>query len=571
LANFPDNTLMVAPLLAGAATIPIHQGILRRSNIYLAVAGLELTAALHMDFLITSYLPARAIIWVLLALWLVLLAAFEWGRGKLQVEVVGRIAVVLGCLVLAHVFYQHPWSATGLWAVGLAALLAAWHPLGARAAADPNGTGVAAMENDLAGVWLWVPVWLVYFSQASFAHNGLNAAFESWPILASALTLLLIGLAGRLFPRERTAGNPWRVGSQLRLFDLTLGWLDTAGLRIHQATVWIATLAVGAVAVAHYQAAFAPREINMLVLLEAALAVAWYYQGKERQSMAANWLMQLCAAACFASLRRQLMLTTDWWNYEYDIWASLGVSFGLGGAKQLLDQQARTLRVPLMTTLFVLPVIALIWVIVHGLGVNLALIVMGLHSVLFAYLGRDQRESPYHILAMAGFMGFILLTFYSKLQLRALHAYIIPVGFGVLVLQELFKRRIPPETANGIRLVVLMAMLGSSGYYAMADPSHAITFNLTMIVLCLVTMGVGSLLRIRLYLALGCAGLLADLVSLLYKVLVLMDRSARMTIVGGLVLLIGVVLVVGAIYHKTHKAQIDTQLNRWRLKLAGWR
>jgi hypothetical protein len=50
-----------------------------------------------------------------------------------------------------------------------------------------------------------------------------------------------------------------------------------------------------------------------------------------------------------------------------------------------------------------------------------------------------------------------------------------------------------------------------------------------------------------------------------------MDRSARMTIVGGLVLLIGVVLVVGAIYHKTHKAQIDTLLDRWRLKLAGWR
>jgi hypothetical protein len=191
--------------------------------------------------------------------------------------------------------------------------------------------------------------------------------------------------------------------------------------------------------------------------------------------------------------------------------------------------------------------------------------------VLFAYLGRDQRESPYHIVAMAGFVGFILLTFYAKLQLRTLHAYIIPVGFGVLVLQELFKKRIPPDAANWVRLVVLMAMLGSSGYYALADPSHAITFNLTMIVLCLVAMGLGSLLRIRLYLALGFAGLLTDLVSLLYKVLVLMDRSARMTIVGGLVLLIGVLLVFGAIYYKTHKEQIDALLARWRSKLAAWR
>jgi hypothetical protein len=412
---------------------------------------------------------------------------------------------------------------------------------------------------------------LVYFSQAPFAGMGLAAAIESWPILAGALTVLLIGLAARRMQDARESGNPPPVRTRLRLFDLTLDGMATSGHRLHRATVWTVTLVVGTVAAAHYQSAFAPREINLLVLLEASLAVAWYFQGREHRSMAANWLMQLCAAACFASLRRQLMLTTDWWNYEYDIWASLGVSFGIGGAKQILDRQERALRVPLMTTLFVLPVIALIWVMVHGLGANLALIVMGLHSVLFAYLGRDQRESPYHIVAMAGFVGFILLTFYAKLQLRTLHAYIIPVGFGVLVLQELFKKRIPPDAANWVRLVVLMAMLGSSGYYALADPSHAITFNLTMIVLCLVAMGLGSLLRIRLYLALGFAGLLTDLVSLLYKVLVLMDRSARMTIVGGLVLLIGVLLVFGAIYYKTHKEQIDALLARWRSKLAAWR
>jgi len=58
--------------------------------------------------------------------------------------------------------------------------------------------------------------------------------------------------------------------------------------------------------------------------------------------------------------------------------------------------------------------------------------------------------------------------FYSKLQLRVIHAYVIPVGLGVLVLQELFKKRIQPEAQNWIRLVALMAMMGSTGYYALA-------------------------------------------------------------------------------------------------------
>src|SRR5258708_14511339 len=86
-----------------------------------------------------------------------------------------------------------------------------------------------------------------------------------------------------------------------------------------------------------------------------------------------------------------------------------------------------------------LPVVALIWVLVHGLGVNMALLVVGMHGVMFAYLGKDDRESPYNIVALGGFVAFILVTFYSKLHLLPLHAYIIPVGLGILLLQELFR------------------------------------------------------------------------------------------------------------------------------------
>src|SRR3954462_12416834 len=167
-------------------------------------------------------------------------------------------------------------------------------------------------------------------------------------------------------------------------------------------------------------------------------------------------------------------------------------------------------------------------------------------------------------------MAFVVMTLYSKLHLKAVHAYIIPVGLGILVLQELFRARIKPDARNWIRLITLMAMLASSGYYALADPRHAITFNLIMIVLCLLAMGLGSFMQIRLYLALGFAGLMVDLISILYKVLVHMERSARMTIIGSLVLIIGAVLVFGAIYYKTKKAQLDAWVQVWRDKLKAW-
>jgi len=53
-------------------------------------------------------------------------------------------------------------------------------------------------------------------------------------------------------------------------------------------------------------------------------------------------------------------------------------------------------------------------------------------------------------------------------------------------------------------------------------------------------------------------------------VLVQMERSARMTIIGSLVLAIGAVLVFGAIYYKTKKAVVDAWIEKWRDRLGAW-
>ncbi len=70
-------------------------------------------------------------------------------------------------------------------------------------------------------------------------------------------------------------------------------------------------------------------------------------------------------------------------------------------------------------------------------------------------------------------------------------------------------------------------------------------------------LGSGQFSRIRVYLAMSFAGLMVHLTSILDKVLVQMERGARMTIIASFVLVIGAVLVFGAIYYKTNKAKLD--------------
>jgi hypothetical protein len=307
LTDYESDTFMVAPLLAGAATVFIHQGVIllrtlpansisaaqssrgfNRGVFYLVMAALEITAALHADFLVTSYLSRENVIWAILLIWLAALVAYQiW---KFSPEIVGDIALALAALLLAHVAYHRPWTDAGLWGAALGTVLAAWNP-------QRNRQPSNAVEAFCGGVLLWIPAWLVYFRNAPFGDHGLDAGLESWPILATTLTLFLTGVFARLFSIYVAPNYDRWPRSQFRLFDSTFAWLKSSGSRIHYATLWLTLVIAAVIQVTHYQTAFAPREIAVLTVLEAALAVAWFYEGRDRQSMVTYYLMQIAAVA----------------------------------------------------------------------------------------------------------------------------------------------------------------------------------------------------------------------------------------------------------------------------------
>ena len=43
-----------------------------------------------------------------------------------------------------------------------------------------------------------------------------------------------------------------------------------------------------------------------------------------------------------------------------------------------------------------------------------------------------------------------------------------------------------------------------------------------------------------------------------------------MTTAGVLVLVLGAVVVIGAIYYKTHKDQLNVRIDAWRRRLGEW-
>jgi hypothetical protein len=173
-------------------------------------------------------------------------------------------------------------------------------------------------------------------------------------------------------------------------------------------------------------------------------------------------------------------------------------------------------------------------------------------------------------MSTACFVAFLVTLFWARLELRVLSAYVIPVGLGVLALLRIFGTSVDPAARNGVRLVTMLAMVGSAGFHALADDRYPVAFHATLLALGLLAMGVGSFLRIRVHVVLGFGAVLVDLASILVRGLAHMERGTRMTALGCGVLVLGAALVAGAVWVKVRRAEVDAALDRLRGKLAAW-
>ncbi|OGV78135.1 MAG: hypothetical protein A3K19_15590 [Lentisphaerae bacterium RIFOXYB12_FULL_65_16] len=558
---------LLAPLLAGCASVVLHRGLVNRAVPYFAVAGVELLAALHAGFLVPSWLPAEQVVWVLLGLWALALGLHAQFRARITVPRLGTSLACWAGLVFLHILYHRPWSGPGLWAFAFLALLGSLTP-------RRDATPANAAEALFAGLFAAVPAWLAFFGTVDIntltapglAPSDLNVS----AILFALLAVYATAAAARLF--QEFGVVPYRAIRRPapRLFDQTLAWAALHGNALFWLSLWAGTFAAGAVQILHYGRACEPVNLAALCILYAALVPGWHCEGKARQSTAAYFLLQVCVALLFAAVRRQLMLTTSFWTEEYDVWTALAVSACLAATKQALDLQPGHVRRPFSLSLCALPLFALVWCVLHGLGTDMALVVVGLSSLIYTFLGKDDRESPYNVIAVGGFVAFVLLLFWSQFQVRVVFAYVVPAGIGVLALVQLFARRIPTEVRQTVRGAALLAMFASVAYPALVDDSRPVLFNLAFAGLGLAAMACGTLMRLRLFLGMGAAGVVADVVAIFAKAVWHLDRGAQMTAVGVLILLVGIGLVAGTVYYKTRRAAVNAATAAWFRRFGDW-
>ena len=165
------DTYMVAPLLLGAASVLVHQGVLYASLAWSAAASSSL--ALHADFFVPSTLPRDDVVWALLVIWAGLVLA---ARALRLLPRPSAGAAVLAALVFGQVLYHQPWSQAGLLAVACGAVLAALTPRERPSPRHPRSSPGRPAASGRAGL-------ARLLQPGAIEGEGSAGALHAWPFL----------------------------------------------------------------------------------------------------------------------------------------------------------------------------------------------------------------------------------------------------------------------------------------------------------------------------------------------------------------------------------------------------
>jgi hypothetical protein len=562
LVSSHQQPLLLAPLGFGAASVAAHLFFMRSSKIYLAITLVEFLLALHAGFFVESYLAAENVIWVILGIWAAVSALQLCFSEKLSQVKSSSLAGAFGLLVGGHILYHGPESLTALLAVVCMAGLGLLTPYKQSLQGKDN-------EQCIALLYILLPCYLSYFGTLDNSSD-LHSYLQLNSLPAAAFSLFCSGLfvhGLRYYPEKRCMKV---FGLEDKVLNAILVWVRAESRLIYSAILWVSSLCVVFTLIGFYGSAFSKAQLLLMLFLTGGLVGSWHQHGLEHKRLKSS-VMMICSGLCFlAIIRHQLVMTTNLWRNEYDIWVSLFISLSLSGLKPWIDRCEKELQKPLLSLLFLLPFAALAWSYYHQLGTNYTLSIIGCNSLIFSFLGKDDKASPYSLVSVGGYVAFTMIALWTKLDLHSLHIYILPAGVGILILVQLLKDKMTHESRRGVRLVTLLTMVGTTAYYALITEPHSVGFNVTMILLCVVVMGTGSFFRIRLYLSIGFAGLLVNILAILVRLVTDMNKGTRMAILGSLILVIGSTLVFANLYYKTHQEKIKVFVQKWRDKFGLW-
>lgn len=498
----------------------------------------------------------QAIIWLLLALFILLLPVYHfWLKTHYAESLVSVYCWLIATAML--MFYEHVTFYHATAGFGVMPLFMLW------AAALFVPAAITARTS---------LIFQLFLALLLFTPAILFFLIRGMPSLEylSNVALMAVILAGvMLF--YRSAGFRWLSDEKTREHRLIhhLHWYLNQP-RSFKLVFLLATCAAIFVQILSHRAGgetFAGHIVSML-LLQAILAIYWFDRARKER----RWLWTLMAEVMLSGVVLTLRLRFQeslGWTPTVDMMLGWFAALTITAIRPLLLRADQSIQRPIRFTLFGLPLITVIYALKYDVTFDALARVILLYSVIFlweAYSTKERLILAYAFVWLNASLIFLLL--YQQVQ--SLQAYITPVCISILVLVQILRDRTTPATANIVRGAALVILFGTALFQAIVESALSPMAHLIVIFFSVLALTAAVLLRIRIFAAAGLFCFIVDLIAIVY--LVLSHQSAEtFKILLGLFFTVGGGLILGGfVFYVKHKAQIKALTERMKQSMAAW-
>lgn len=199
---------------------------------------------------------------------------------------------------------------------------------------------------------------------------------------------------------------------------------------------------------------------------------------------------------------------------------------------------------------------------IHGELASLAI------AGIFYWLSR-QASQRLQIFVFI-FINIGLFVFFDDIDLDNPLFYLTPALISVLVLAQLFKEELSSVQIKNIRFYCGLLLLGVSAFYNMLDFKSTIWLPVTAVLLSSLVVVMGISLRIRIFLYMGSAFFLVNIVGMIANVIVTQPDGRTMLAVGILFFIMGILFIATYLLFQMKREEILSRYRHLVETLDAW-
>lgn len=555
---YPDGQRFIGIIFLLLAGLWIYTGYAFQNVIFYSFAYIEIVTAIFSCRFFEAYWQETWIIWLLLGLFILLIPIYslflkgwyEYATGSFYLWSAATAVLIL----YEHITFYGIQSKLGIFALFVLWLVTFCVPVGMSARTYPLFKTFLSML-----VYCPAPFFFLLQGKPSIEHIPFVV------LIAVVISCLIVGY--------RVYNWQWLSDDDIHEVRIAhhLHWFLMEPYSLVP-VFFCSTFAILAVHFLNYSIGpeLFTNQLFPMVLVQGILTMYWFDLARKTRL----WWWTVAAEAMILGviliLRQELPVLLDLpWTVNWDLAIGLFAAFTITALRPLLKGQDKSIRIPIRFTLFGLPLMTVMYALDYGVGFDTLYIVILLYSIIFTWQAYSEKDRFVLAYCFLGYNSFFILMFLHQ-ERQSLQWYITPVCLSILILVQIFRDMTTKTTANFVRGITLLILLGTAMFQAIIENYLSPTHHLILLFLSISAIVAAGYLRIQIFAVAGLFGFIVDLIAIIYIVLSRQEAETLKVILGLALTLGGGLILAAYILYRKNKTRVERVVEKMKKTFYSW-